>query len=144
LFHELVHASREMRGVFYFGLGGVNHKYGNEEEYLAIVVTNIYLSEKRRLVLRADHSINNKDPNHARFRILEHPEKFFNNFQRVNLSPRMLMARFRLGQRVLFHRLALIDEERAWFNPAREFEDEVKRGRIQCTATQCGPDRNLE
>jgi len=39
LHHELVHASRQMRGVM--NQMPVNKGYGNNEEYLAVVLTNI-------------------------------------------------------------------------------------------------------
>jgi Effector protein len=44
LHHELVHASRQMRGVM--NEMPVNKGYDDMEEYLAVVLTNIYLSDK--------------------------------------------------------------------------------------------------
>ncbi len=44
LYHEMVHSSREMGGKF--DAVPVNAGYGDAEEYLAIVLTNIYLSDK--------------------------------------------------------------------------------------------------
>jgi len=58
LLHELVHAARYMRGLSnaiptddnsLFG-------YGNEEEFLAVVTTNVYLSSKGGTQLRAHHA----------------------------------------------------------------------------------------
>jgi hypothetical protein len=128
LFHELVHASRDMRGVSYSM--GVNRGYDNEEEYIAVVLTNIYLSNKGQTRLRASH--------HG-FATLDHSERFFNNGQHVGLSPRTLMARFYLHQRIFFNDLAQIPEAFARFNPAREFDALMKSGKIQCTSSRCGP-----
>jgi nucleoid-associated protein YgaU len=60
LFHEMVHAFRMMRGHSYFGrtMGG-RALYDNEEEFFAIVLTNIFVSDPTTGVanrkLRADH-----------------------------------------------------------------------------------------
>jgi hypothetical protein len=54
LLHELVHALREMRGQ----LNQVptwQKGYDNEEEFFAILVANIYMSEQGRKNLRQDH-----------------------------------------------------------------------------------------
>lgn len=56
LFHEMVHALRMMQGKS-------NHiptqdnlrRYDNEEEFLAIVVANVYMSANNKKELRADH-----------------------------------------------------------------------------------------
>jgi hypothetical protein len=64
LLHELVHAVRFMRGVFRRraipiarpgNFGNVPASFGDEEELIAVVVTNIYASE-RGLPLRQEHS----------------------------------------------------------------------------------------
>jgi hypothetical protein len=132
LFHELVHACRDMRGVSYSI--AVNRDYDNEEEYIAVVLTNIYLSNKRQTRLRA---------NHHGFRTLDHANEFLKNGQHVGLSPRTLLARFYLEQRSFFNDLSRIPEALAPFNPVRQFDDLVKSGEIQCTASRCGPDGKL-
>jgi Effector protein len=53
LFHEMVHASRDMRGKS--DRKPANAGYGDQEEYLAIVLTNLFLSEKGQLIFRASH-----------------------------------------------------------------------------------------
>ena len=55
LFHELVHVSRQLRGKMTgLPVTGVGN-FGNEEEYLATVITNLYLSEKGK-DLRGDYN----------------------------------------------------------------------------------------
>src|SRR5262245_24897674 len=54
LFHEMVHAARQMRGIA--ENKGVKHMYDTEEEFFAIVIANIYASELGlSRDLRADH-----------------------------------------------------------------------------------------
>src|SRR5258708_23434633 len=54
LFHEMVHATRQMRGIFNpMPLGFL---YDTEEEFFAILLANIYASETGRPIdLRSDH-----------------------------------------------------------------------------------------
>ena len=60
---------------------------------------------------------------------LDHPEKFLDNAQTVNLSPRMLLERLRQRQGGLFQSLAGIGLCQAWFNPVRDYNDELKQGK---------------
>jgi len=63
LFHEMVHALRNARGIngatkellpgSIFRSGKI---YENEEEFIAILITNIYRSEQQRPKLRMDHN----------------------------------------------------------------------------------------
>jgi len=56
LFHEMVHALRDMQGLSNpIPTTGRNASYHNEEEFLAIVVTNIYMSARGSTQLIADH-----------------------------------------------------------------------------------------
>ena len=54
LFHELVHALRDMQGLSN-QVPTVNTSYLNEEEFLAIVTANIYISAKGGTKFRANH-----------------------------------------------------------------------------------------
>jgi hypothetical protein len=54
LFHEMVHALRDMQGLSN-PVPTVNTSYLNEEEFLAIVVTNVYISAKGGTKFRANH-----------------------------------------------------------------------------------------
>ena len=57
LLHEMVHALRDMQGKSnQIPTEGTARKYDNEEEFLAIVVTNVYMSANNKTQLRADHS----------------------------------------------------------------------------------------
>jgi nucleoid-associated protein YgaU len=58
LLHEMVHGLREMQGEFdQVPTGPQDLNYDNDEEFLAIVMSNIYVSEKNGplAVLRKDH-----------------------------------------------------------------------------------------
>lgn len=118
LFHELVHATRQLAGITYFM--PINQNYDNEEEYLAIVLSNIYLRNKNsKNTLRGDHDAG----------ILQDPDHFLDNVQRVNLEPRMLLERFRLNQMLFFKDLADIDFSVASFNPVRQYNEELMSGK---------------
>jgi hypothetical protein len=55
LLHEMVHALRDMQGLFN-PVPTVTLRYMNEEEFLAIVVTNVYISKaKGKTFLRPDY-----------------------------------------------------------------------------------------
>ncbi len=85
LFHELVHASRIMRGAFF--PMPVNERYDQLEDYLAIILTNIYLSEKGQDVFRGAH----------RGGILRgaDADNFLHNSQRVDVPPTMVIQKFK-------------------------------------------------
>lgn len=111
LFHELVHACRDLRGVSY-NLP-VNAGYRNEEEFLAVVIGNVYLSEKGQRKLRANHDSDG---------VLKDPERFLEHAW-VSPDPRTLIHRFMLRQYSLFASLARIDVA---FNPVRQYDLEEK------------------
>jgi hypothetical protein len=119
LFHELLHAARRIHGVP-TALQAVDKSYTNEEEFIAVVLSNIYLSEKGKRQYRAGHSNLTTLPN---------PRGFLNNAQNVNMRPRDLLANFRNKQRLFYRDLADISAQRAPFNPVREYHEELKRQR---------------
>jgi hypothetical protein len=121
VYHEMVHAFRMMTGTIY--RMPVNQGYENEEEFLAIVLTNIYMSEKKAPALRARH----QPPNTALFE----PDKFLDNSQNVNLPPIYLIERFRLNNPMLYAKFAAITKTSAAFNPVREFEVRRAAGAIK-------------
>lgn len=120
LIHEMIHAARIMRGVAY--MMPVNQGYENEEEYLSVVISNIYISDKTKGTgaLRADHE--------REAHVLLQPEKFLSNVQGVNLSPITLIERFRLRTERFYKDLAAVKTR---FNPIRQFEQLRKAGKIR-------------
>jgi hypothetical protein len=127
LFHELVHASRQVVGVVYFL--PVTQGYDNEEEYIAIVLCNIYIRESHNAAaLRGDHGQ----------ATLNDPEHFLDNGQRVDLAHRMLLERFRLRQQHFFDDLARIDASTTPFNPVRQYSEELKAGKASAGARWLG------
>jgi hypothetical protein len=107
LLHELVHAGRQVRGIENFET--VYNGAQNEEEYLAIVVTNVYLSEKKQTSFRG--------PNHKAFDVLPQPERFLEDHRE-----RQLMEKLRFGQCTLWNALSTIDASVAAFDPPRAWE----------------------
>jgi hypothetical protein len=86
IFHELIHASRQMRGVAEDTQ--VTKGYVDVEDFLAIVIANIYISEKGKSFLFGDHKGGQ----------LKQPQTFWNNGQKTNMTPRQLMLNFKAGQ----------------------------------------------
>ena len=93
--------------------------YDNAEEFAAILVTNVYLSEKKRTQLRA---------NHGRGVLLD-PDKFLDSPRVPVPGARGLLGIFRLRQPRLFAALAAIDRSIAAFNPFRQFAEETIKAR---------------
>jgi len=113
LFHELIHASRTMRGVVRPGF--VNQDYDDYEEYLAIALANIYLSEKGQTVLRADHYT-------ARLTGWTR-NNFIDNSQELNLPPLKLMDEFQKSQPDFYRALAKLPPDRPKHNWVRIHHD---------------------
>jgi len=116
LFHELVHASRTMRGVSDKKI--VTRGYGDQEEYIAVVLTNIYMSEKGQRVFAGSHGS----------KILQglDLEFFLDNSQHVNLSPMQLLDKFRWSQPAFYKAVADLPPERPKYNWVRLHRDRRK------------------
>ena len=123
LLHELVHAARSVVGVHY--RLPVNLLYDNEEEFLAVFITNIYLSNKGQKKLRANHHGHDA---------LRDPEQFLDNMK-LSPTPRTLMERLRLKQPRLFKALAAIPAASAAFNPVRQYAEERAQGKLLGTGS---------
>jgi hypothetical protein len=121
LLHELIHASRIVKDVSRSPY--IDHGYLNEEELVAIMIGNIYLSEKNQTELRGNHNLGRKTGN---TKTLEHPEKFLDNFQHLNMSPHRSVELLRMRQPRLYAALSAIGPGRgpgrANFNPIRDWE----------------------
>jgi hypothetical protein len=125
LFHELVHASREMRGKF--DPTPVNVGYSDEEEYLAIVLANIYMSDKHQTTFRASHGDWPKGvvPTGANVVLARADVSKFltGNVQHANMKPDTLLENFRNSQRSFFDALAALPPTHPLFNPVRQYRD---------------------
>jgi hypothetical protein len=108
LLHEMVHAARDMKGVSY--LLPMAKGYENEEEFLAIVITNVYLSEKGQTALAANHISSDvlKDPN----KLLDDPI----------LGVRYTFWRFAKHEPNFFGALARVQAD---FNPFAQYKPEL-------------------
>ena len=100
LFHELTHALRDASG---FGdptpLGGGLKRYGNNEEFIAVLVTNIYMSDSSNK--RADHVGLRKDhkDHHKMQGYLASSLDFFEKLPRYVRSGRAILRRQSLVSR---------------------------------------------
>jgi len=111
LFHELVHASRIMRGVYRPSF--INQDYEDYEEYVAISIANIYLSEKGQQTLKGDH-------NYRGVRLRgKKLDNFMNNSQDINLPPMQLMDEFKQNQPDFYRDLSNLPRERPKYNWVR-------------------------
>jgi hypothetical protein len=117
LFHELVHAVRELRGEFNQILTW-DKDWMNEEEFFAVLLTNIYLSERGKKNLRG---------NYLGFGLLATELSTSEAFLGKGTSPVSKMHR---EHRRLVHKLVCEDwrmcstisaKVNAPFNPIREF-----------------------
>jgi hypothetical protein len=116
LFHELVHATRIMRGAFW--MLAVNNGYGNLEEFIAAIVTNIYLSETKQPI----HDYN--------WRRLD--GQSFLDSSTIQPKPRLLLGTFRTRQPTFFYALSAVNGA---FNPCRQIENELSAWNKRIAAT---------
>jgi len=115
LHHEMVHASRQMRGVM--NQMPVNKGYDNIEEYLAVVLTNIYMSDKGQDVFRANHvsgtTMRGADA-----------DNFLHNSQNVDVRPTMLIQNFKDYQPSYYQALVDLPGWRPKYNWVRQYDRE--------------------
>jgi hypothetical protein len=111
--HEPVHAGRQMKGIVH--TKAVDSQYDNGEAFVAIVVANIYLSEKKT-ILRGTHALPARKIVRyvvgQKMDILPYPEKFLDNPQNMSPPPYQLLEKIRLRQRNLWDALGNTDSYR--------------------------------
>jgi hypothetical protein len=117
LLHELVHALREMRGELN-QIPTDDKAWDNEEEFFAILVTNIYLSELGKKYLQGNHhDMGLLSP------ALSTSEKFLgkgvSSLSRTQLENRRLVNKFVTENWGLCTNIK--DKVDAKFNPIREY-----------------------
>jgi hypothetical protein len=122
LFHELVHASREMRGVFF--RMPVNEGYDDLEEYIAIILCNIYLSEKLQDKFVANHK-------GARPLRGADADNFLYNSQHVDVRPTMVIQKFKDSQQEFYWDVANLPPDRPKYNWVRQYDQEARKLAIQ-------------
>ena len=115
LFHELVHASREMRGVM--NQMPVNKGYDDMEEYLAEVLSNIDLSDKGQTVFSG---------NHGGSVILQgaDADNFLHNSQNVDVRPTTLIQNLKDYQLSFYQALVKLPDWRPKYNWVRQYDRE--------------------
>ena len=143
IFHELVHVSRELRGLMTLLPAGEDYK--NEDEYLATLITNLYLSEKGK-GLRAVY--NDQKPvstvkvgGEAKFWVVERPSKdwnvmkdpdnWYHNPGHASMSPRQLIQRFQKTQGAFYRALRDLPDGKPAFNPLKQFEQQKAKEKLR-------------
>ena len=118
LFHELVHASREMKGVFFRMPAG--NGYEDLEEYIAIILCNIYLSEKRQEVFVGNH-------NGTMILRGTDADNFLYNSQNVDTRSTMVIQNFKDSQPEFYRDVVKVPPARAKYNWIRQYDEEATR-----------------
>jgi len=130
LLHEMVHSGRQMNAVQ--TSRRVTADYLNEEEFVAIVVSNIHMSEKKQTVFRATHTVDDLEVPFVKlakvFDVLPQPDRFLDNPQHMSPPPAQLLETVRTRQPNLWKAIKDIGPSKAKFNPIREWE--VMRGKV--------------
>ena len=108
LLHELVHASRMVRGVSYDM--PVSAGYGNLEEFLAVTIANMYRAQVGRPL--RDYQFN-----------VIQAASFLDS--RLRPTVRLLLGYMRSKQKSLYNRLADLDTSDTPFNPMRQADAEL-------------------
>jgi hypothetical protein len=116
LFHELVHATRRIRGKETSVTVEGRPNFGNIEEYLATVIANIYLSEKDARLVGAYTTSSTNPPKD--WSVMKDPGGFYGNNDGLSMPPDRLMDTFQRTQLQFYHDLAHLPTP-PWFNPVR-------------------------
>jgi len=125
LFHELVHATRTIRGKETHDPVTGRPEFGNIEEYFATVIANIYLSEKRPdAPLRGVYAVPTHPTNN--WSVMKNPDKFYDNDDGLSISPHQLMETLKLTQGQFYDDLRKLPTPPK-FNPVRTHFDRSKK-----------------
>ena len=116
LFHELVHATRIIRGKKTSVTVEGRPNFGNIEEYFATVIANIYLSEKGK-DLRGAYAPDSADPPKD-WSVMKDQDGFYRNNDGLSMPPDRLMDTFQRTQMLFYHDLARLPTPPR-FNPVR-------------------------
>jgi Effector protein len=118
LFHELVHATRLIRGKMNSTTVQGRPNFGDIEEYFATVIANIYMSEKGKDVrLRGAYAPGSASPPND-WSVMKDPDGFYDNNDGLSMPPSQLMDTFQRTQMQFYHDLAVLTTP-PWFNPVR-------------------------
>ena len=140
LYHEMVHASRILRGVQ--DRKPINGAYDDKDEYIAIVITNIYMAEKGQNHFVANHggvykkhgvwkydepSDGTPGPSNINLDGL-YADFFLRNVQRISVTPRQLLEQFRWSQPAFYRALASLPDGRPdiRYNWVKQYYNEAK------------------
>jgi hypothetical protein len=117
MFHEMVHALRMLQGELQaVPTGATDDDYDNVEEFLAVLVTNLYMSEKDpHGPLRASHN---------GFSALRAEESTSDGFLLNNMENLFWIQRLYPSEMRYFHTLA--QNRKPKFNPIREYVNNQK------------------
>lgn len=118
LFHELVHATRRIRGKMTSVPVEGRPNFGNIEEYFATVIANIYLSEKgKEARLVGAYAPDSANPPKD-WSVMKDPDGFYRNNDGLSIPPDRLMDTFQRTQMLFYHDLARLPMPPR-FNPVR-------------------------
>lgn len=115
LLHELVHAAFMVHGKN--TTDHVNRGFRDESEWNAILIANIYRSEKGMHDLLGSHdwAVTFKDTDN------------FLDSSKLHPSPRILLERLKFFAPILFNDISSVPVTKAKFNPIRQYRDELNK-----------------
>jgi hypothetical protein len=142
MFHELVHISRQFRGLL--NNAPVEGGFENHEEYLATTIANLYLSEKGK-PLRGQYS--GSDSHHTikigrddfvviqppprGWNVMKDPDNWYHHPGKVSISPRQLMQRFANTQKSFYLALRQLPDGKPKFNPVKQHFQQTEREKLR-------------
>jgi hypothetical protein len=117
LYHELAHVTRMIRGQMTGVKVEGRPEFGDIEEYLSVVLANIYMSEKGQDArLRGFYGHPKHPPKD--WGVMKDPDGFYGNNDGLSMPPSQLMETFKLTQGQFYQDLAVLPTPPK-FNPVR-------------------------